>query len=308
MRSLLSLIVLLLPVLVIVSCESDGGDGASGGKPVIVATTGMIADAARNIAGDRMEVIGLMGPGVDPHLYRPARRDLELLSDADLILYNGLHLEGKMGDVLEHLAGRKPVVAVAAGIDPSALRTPPEFAGNYDPHIWFDVKLWTSAVRSAADAIVALDSANADYYRSNARQYVALLDSLDAWVREQIASVPRESRVLVTAHDAFGYFGRAYDVEVHGLQGISTVSEFGLADLNAIADLIAGRNVKAVFVESSVPKRNIEALVEGVRDRGHEVRIGGELFSDAMGEKGKPEGTYIGMVSWNVRTIVEALR
>lgn len=308
MRPTFSLITSVLLILLIAGCGKSDTAGKEDGKRTIVATTGMIADAARNIAGDRMEVVGLMGPGVDPHLYRPAQSDLGALSKADLVLYNGLHLEGKMGDVLERLAARKPVVAVAAKIDPALLRTPPEFAGSHDPHIWFDVKLWTKAVQEAGDAIAALDTANAEFYRTNTRNYIARLDSLDAWVREQIASVPQESRVLITAHDAFGYFGQAYNLEVHGLQGISTVSEFGLADLKNIVEMIAQRKIKAVFIESSVPKRNIEALVEGVRGRGHEVKIGGELFSDAMGEEGKPEGTYIGMVSWNVRTIVEALR
>lgn len=308
MRVLFYLTILVLFAGSVVGCDSSEEGGDAGKKMTIVATTGMIADAARNIAGDRMEVIGLMGPGVDPHLYRPAQSDLTHLSEADLVLYNGLHLEGKMGDVLERLAGRKPVTAVAGRIDPSLLRTPPEFAGSHDPHIWFDVKLWEKAVQEAADAIVAVDTANAEFYRANARNYIARLDSLDAWVREQIASIPQQSRVLITAHDAFGYFGRAYNLEVHGLQGISTVSEFGLADLQNIVGIIADRKIKAVFIESSVPKRNIEALVEGVRGRGHEVKIGGELYSDAMGEEGKPEGTYIGMVSSNVRTIVEALR
>ncbi len=308
MRVLFYLTILVLLAGSAVGCDSSEEGSDAGKKMTIVATTGMIADAARNIAGDRMEVIGLMGPGVDPHLYRPAQSDLTHLSEADLVLYNGLHLEGKMGDVLERLAGRKPVRAVAERIDPSLLRTPPEFAGSHDPHIWFDVKLWEKAIQEAADAIVAVDTANAEFYRANARNYIARLDSLDAWVREQIASVPQQSRVLITAHDAFGYFGRAYNLEVHGLQGISTVSEFGLADLQNIIGIIADRKIKAVFIESSVPQRNIEALVEGVRGRGHDIKIGGELYSDAMGEEGKPEGTYIGMVSSNVRTIVEALR
>ncbi len=230
------------------------------------------------------------------------------MNNADLILYNGLHLEGKMADVLEKLGVRKAVAAVAENIASSSLRTPPEFEGNHDPHVWFDVQLWKSAVQEAARAITSVDSANADFYQQNVQRYLAQLDSLDAWIRTEIGSLPEESRVLITAHDAFGYFGDAYGMEVHGLQGISTVSEFGVADINALVNLIASRKVKAVFVESSVPKRNIEALVEGVKAKGHEVKIGGELFSDAMGERGTPEGTYIGMVSGNVRTIVEALR
>lgn len=309
MRTLTLFALITISAFLFSACAAEENEGSTGEKQLeIVATTGMIADVAQNIVGDKMDVVGLMGPGVDPHLYRASQNDLTLLNNADLILYNGLHLEGKMAEVLERLGARKPVAAVAENIASSSLLTPPEFEGNHDPHIWFDVQLWKNAVQEAARAIIALDSANADFYQQNTQQYLAQLDSLDAWIRAEIGSLPEESRVLITAHDAFGYFGNAYGMEVRGLQGISTVSEFGVADINALVSMIASRKVKAVFVESSVPKRNIEALVEGVKAKGHEVKIGGELFSDAMGEKGTPEGTYIGMVSWNVRTIVEALR
>lgn len=277
-------------------------------RTTIVATTGMIADAARIIVGDSAEVIGLMGPGVDPHLYKAGSNDLGLLTDADVILYNGLHLEGKMGDVLEKLAARKSVVAVAERIDEAQLRSPPEFKGAHDPHVWFDVALWRTVVDGMADTLAALHPGNAAYYRANADVYLGRLDSLDRWVRAEIATIPKDGRVLITAHDAFGYFGRAYDIEVKGLQGISTVSEFGLADRNAMVELIVARKIKAIFVESSVPRRNVESLIEGVTGSGGTVRIGGELFSDAMGEEGTPEGSYVGMVEANVRKIVEALR
>lgn len=310
MRTFVLLVLIAAQAFILPACSGEHQDDDTAGtsRMKIVATTGMIADAAQNIVGDRMEVAGLMGPGVDPHLYRASQNDLALLQGADLILYNGLHLEGKMADVLEKLGERKSVTAVADRADPSSLRTPPEFEGNYDPHIWFDVRLWKTAVEEAGQAIIQIDSANADFYRGNMNAYLARLDSLDSWIRTEINSLPADSRILITAHDAFGYFGAAYDMEVRGLQGISTVSEFGVADINALVDLIAERKVKAVFVESSVPRRNIDALVEGVKARGHDVKIGGELFSDAMGEAGTPEGTYMGMVSWNVRTIVEALR
>lgn len=274
----------------------------------ITATTGMIEDAVRNVAGEHADVIALMGPGVDPHLYKATQGDLAKLSNADVVFYNGLHLEGKMVDVLEKLARRKPVVAVSDGIDPGRLRSPPEFKGNHDPHIWFDVKLWSGAVRRIATELKKVDTTHAAAYDRNAEAFIKRLDSLDGWVREQIAIVPREQRVLVTAHDAFGYFGRAYDIEVRGLQGISTVSEFGLADVAALVNEIVARKIKAVFVESSVPKRSIEAVVAGVQSKGHEVRIGGQLYSDAMGDAGTPQGTYIGMVSANVNTIVGALK
>jgi manganese/zinc/iron transport system substrate-binding protein len=200
------------------------------------------------------------------------------------------------------------VVAVADGVDQTKLRRPAEFKGNYDPHIWFDVKLWTGAVRKIADEMKLVDPPHAAEYEKNAVAYIARLDSLDGWVRSEIATIPKDLRVLVTAHDAFGYFGRAYDIEVRGLQGISTVSEFGLADISSLVDMIAERKIKAVFVESSVPRRSIEAVVKGVRDKGHDVTIGGQLYSDAMGAAGTPDGTYIGMVSANVNTIVKALR
>lgn len=303
-------ILLLLAVFLFAGC-GGGSDSPQPKKLRIVTTTGMIEDAVRNIVGDdsaSATITALMGPGVDPHLYKASQQDLSLLTEADIIFYNGLHLEGKMVEVLEKLARTKPVVAVADGVDPAKLRTPPEFNGNHDPHIWFDVKLWEGGVRKIAEALQARDTANAARYRQHAERYVRQLDSLDRWVRDHIATIPKEGRVLITAHDAFGYFGQAYDIEVRGLQGISTVSEYGLADVQALVEMIASRNIKAVFVESSVPRRSIEAVVEGVKAKGKNVTIGGQLFSDAMGAKGTPEGTYIGMVSANVNTIVNALK
>ena len=306
MLSLRFVLTILIAAAVGVGC----GDAAehSAADLDITVTTGMIADAVLNVAGDHAKVTALMGPGVDPHLYKATQGDLARLTSADVVFYNGLHLEGKMVDVLEKLSRQKPVVAVTDGVKESDLRSPPEFQGAHDPHIWFDVKLWAGAVRRIADELKKVDETNAEEYDRNATQYIRRLDSLDTWVRTQIATIPKIQRVMITAHDAFGYFGRAYDIEVRGLQGISTVSEFGLADRAALENLIAERKIKAVFVESSVPKRSIEAVVEGVRAKGHEVRIGGELYSDAMGDAGTPEGTYIGMVTANVNTIVGALR
>ncbi len=297
--------------LIVMGCSDrkDGSDQpSSDGRLRIVATTGMIADAARNIVGEHAEVVGLMGAGVDPHLYKATQNDLKLLSEADIILYNGLHLEGKMADVLGKLAARKLVIALAEGLDTTLLRRPPEFEGAYDPHVWFDVDLWKRVAQNLTDTLTALDAENVEVYRSNGGIYTASLDALDEWVIQQISTIPEKSRVLVTAHDAFGYFGGAYGIEVRGLQGISTVSEAGLADRAAMIDLIVERKVKAVFIESSINPKAIEAIVEGVNGRGHSVSIGGELFSDAMGEDGTPEGTYVGMVRANVNTIVEALR
>uniref|UniRef100_A0A832I548 Manganese transporter n=1 Tax=Eiseniibacteriota bacterium TaxID=2212470 RepID=A0A832I548_UNCEI len=288
-------------------CAPDGG-GARGGRLPVTATTGMVADLARAVGGPHVAVTGLMGPGVDPHLYKASEGDLARLDGARLVLYNGLNLEGKMGDLLVRMSRTRPTVAVTEAIPESLLREPPEFAGHYDPHVWFDVSLWARAVDRVRDALAEADPPRRAAYEANAAAYRDTLAALHAWVAAEIASIPPPRRVLVTAHDAFGYFGRAYGIEVVGLQGISTVAEFGLADVRRLVDLIVARRVPAVFVESSVPRRALDAVVEGCRARGHEVRVGGTLYSDALGAEGTPEGTYAGMVRANVRAIVGALR
>ncbi|RME76251.1 MAG: manganese transporter [Planctomycetota bacterium] len=274
----------------------------------MVATVGMLADAAREVAGERAEVAGLMGPGVDPHLYKASETDVELLVGADLILYVGLHLEGKMGSLFERLETRRPVVGVGETLPEAALRTVPGFAGAHDPHIWFDVKLWARALAALPGALARIDPEGRAAFEQRFARYRAELEALDRWVRERIATIPPERRVLVTAHDAFGYFGRAYGVEVIGLQGISTVTEAGLADVARLVDLLVERRIPAVFVESSVSRRGVQAVIEGARARGHAVRVGGTLYSDALGPPGSGAETYIGMVRHNVNTIVEALR
>ena len=275
----------------------------------VVSTVGMITDIVRNVGGERVAVRGLMGPGVDPHLYKPSAGDAIRLGNADIIFYGGLHLEGRMAELFEkiELTG-KPAVAVSRDIDPKRLRQPPEFEGKYDPHIWFDVSLWQSATRTVAAALTSLDPNSAALYAANASAYLAKLETLDQYARSQIATIPAAQRVMITAHDAFGYFGQAYGMEVRGLQGISTASEISAADVQGLTEFITSRKIKALFVESSVPESTVRAVQEAVRSRGHEVLIGGELFSDAMGAEGTPEGTYIGMVTFNVDTIVSALR
>ncbi|HEY8476747.1 MAG TPA: zinc ABC transporter substrate-binding protein [Chloroflexota bacterium] len=273
----------------------------------VVATTGMIADAARNVGGEHVDVKGLMGPGVDPHLYKASQGDVRALAEADLILYHGLGLEGRMADILANMARTKPTVAVAESV-PKELLIPAEgFGGHYDPHIWFDLSLWKIAVERVRDALIAVDPGRAAAYRANAAAYLQAIDETDAYVRSRIAEIPEASRVLVTAHDAFGYFGRAYGVEVVGLQGISTDTEVGLRDIQNLVDLLVSRRIKAVFVESSVPRRSLEAVVQGARSRGHTVTIGGELFSDALGAESTAAGTFLGAVRHNVDTIVAAL-
>jgi manganese/zinc/iron transport system substrate-binding protein len=229
------------------------------------------------------------------------------MAQADMIFYNGLHLEAKMGEVFEQMEGRVSTVAVTDGIDQSTLLTPPEFEGAHDPHVWFDVSLWKSAAEQARDALIEMDPDHADLYRDNAESYLAELDELHAYVKAEAEKVPAEQRVIITAHDAFNYFGQAYGFEVRGLQGISTATEAGTADVQELADFIVERRIPAVFVESSVPPRTIEAVQAAVRSKGFEVEIGGELFSDAMGNPDTPEGTYNGMVRHNVDTIVSAL-
>jgi manganese/zinc/iron transport system substrate-binding protein len=268
----------------------------------------MVADLARNIGGDRVEVIGLMGPGVDPHYYKASQGDLARITDADIVLFNGLFLEGKMEDIFAKMARSKKVVAVAGGVDEKNLRRPPEFLGHFDPHIWFDVSLWAQTVEVAVASLSELDPEGAEVYRRNGEQYRARLDALHQWVIEQVGQISEQQRVLITAHDAFGYFGLAYGFEVVGLQGISTVAEYGVNDVTQLVDRIVERQVKAIFVESSVPVRSIEAVRQGCLNRGFEVVIGGTLYSDAMGGAGSGADSYVGMVESNVNTIVGALR
>ena len=273
----------------------------------VVTTIGQIGDVVKNIAGDRVDLVELMGPGIDPHLYRASEGDVVSLADADIVFYNGLHLEAKMADVFEKMRGSVTTVAVTDEIDRDELLNPPEFEGAYDPHVWFDVSKWMSVTEVIRDSFVDIDPEHAELYEDNARHYLAELEELDRYVAERAQLVLEEKRVLITAHDAFNYFGEAYDFEVRGLQGISTASETGTADLSGLADFIVEREIPAIFVETSVPQRFVEALREAVAARGAEVSIGGSLYSDAMGDAGTPEGTYIGMVRHNIDTIVAGL-
>jgi manganese/zinc/iron transport system substrate-binding protein len=277
-------------------------------RPIrVVTTVGMVSDVVRNVGGDRVEVRALMGPGIDPHQYKASEGDVLRLGTADIVFYSGLHLEAKVGEVLERMGDRIRTKAVTDDIDRASLLKPAEFEGQYDPHVWFDVSLWAQTVDTVRDALIELDPPSADYYRANAERYRSELEDLHEYVRQQAARIPEDQRVLVTAHDAFNYFGRAYGFEVRGLQGISTAAEAGTSDVRQLADFLAQRQIRAVFIESSVPVRNVEAVQAAVRSRGWDIAIGGELFSDAMGSEGTPEGTYMGMVRHNIDTIVNAL-
>ncbi|MBM9593048.1 metal ABC transporter solute-binding protein, Zn/Mn family [Roseitranquillus sediminis] len=273
----------------------------------VVTTTGMIADAAREVGGEHVEVRSLMGPGVDPHSYRQTRSDIAALTRADLVLWHGLYLEAQMEELLEKLAERQPVVAVAEALPRERLLSYGTYEGRWDPHVWMDPELWGEVVLSVRDALSDARPEAAEDFGRNADVYREKLTALDGYAAEVTATVPEGRRVLVTAHDAFSYFGDAYDVEVLGIQGISTESEAGLARIGELVDLLVERDIGAVFVESSVSDRNVRALAEGAAAQGHEVRIGGELYSDAMGEPGTYEGTYLGMIDHNVTTIVRAL-
>lgn len=305
MRSMLVPFLALLLVTAF-GCSRQGSQPTKSGLR-IVTTTAMIADAARNVAGKHAEVIALMGQGVDPHVYKASPGDVRTLESADLILYNGLHLEGRMADTLAQLGKRRRVVAVAEAIPHDLLRNPPEFEGQHDPHVWFDPTLWKFVADRVRDAMIETDPSHEAEYRANAAKYATELDGLHAWTKAQISTIPEQGRVLITAHDAFGYFGRAFGLEVLGIQGISTDSETSLDTVRSLVTLLSDRKIPAVFVESSVPRKSIEALIEGAKARGHSLTIGGELFSDAMGPEGTPEGTYLGMVRHNVVTIVKAL-
>jgi manganese/zinc/iron transport system substrate-binding protein len=275
----------------------------------VIATTGQVGDLVRNVGGDLVDVRALMGPGVDPHLFRASEQDVIDLIDSDMIFYSGLFLEGNLGEVLEQAENRIPVNAVSDGVPEDQLIQPEDdaFYGNPDPHFWFDPTLWAYAADETARALAELDDEHADTYTANAETYKAQLDELDAYAMEQFGRIPEQSRVLVTAHDAFGYLGRRYGLEVVGLQGISTATEAGVRDVQSIADLLVAREVRAIFVETSVPERTIESVQVAARDRGWDVQIGGALYSDAMGDEGTDEGTYLGMMRYDIDTIVAGL-
>ena len=268
----------------------------------------MVRDIVRHVVGNRGTVTGLIESGVDPHLFKPTRGDVKRLSDADIVFYSGLALEGRMSETFEQLrrAG-KPVFAVTERIEAASLRTPPEFGDHHDPHVWMDAALWSQCVEHVGESLAKLDPPNADEYRQRATAHRAELTRLDDYARRSIASIPESQRVLVTAHDAFGYFSQAYGIEVKSVQGVSTEAEAGVSDVNRLVDLLVERKLPAIFVESSVNAKNIKAVIEGAASRGVTVRVGGELFSDAMGQDGTYEGTYLGMIDHNVTTIVRAL-
>jgi len=274
----------------------------------IVTTVGMVTDIVRQVVGDNAEVIGLIGEGTDPHTHALTRNDVKQLNSADIVFYVGLQLEGKMDGQLQRLAERgRKIFAVTDAIDKQELRQDAQFGSHPDPHVWMDVSIWNRCVKFVADTMAAQDPEHADQYQANAGTLQTQLESLHDYVGDVIASVPQQQRVLVTAHDAFGYFSRAYDIEVRSIQGISTDSQAGINDINRLVDFVVQRKIAAIFVESSVPRRHVEAVIDGAKDKNWEVRIGGELYSDAMGQPGQYQGTYMGMIDHNATTITRAL-
>jgi manganese/zinc/iron transport system substrate-binding protein len=299
----------LVTLLLFAGCSSSTDQPAVGsshslaGKVTVLATTGMIADAARIVGGDHAEVMALMGPGVDPHLYQPTARDQGKLKTAQLIFYNGLHLEGKMVEIFESLAKQKRVVAVSSGISESRLLSWKASAGMHDPHIWFDVKLWQEAVRTIAQAYVEADPPHAPDYERRSSDYLAELDRLDQYCRDRAAELADDERVLITSHDAFHYFGRAYGFEVIGIQGISTDSEAGLKAITDAVDLIRMRHIRAIFPETSVSRAAIERVAKD-----SQAELGPELYSDALGAPDSSAGNYVGMIRTNIDNIVNSLK
>ncbi len=299
-------LIFTLAIITVFSCKETS---EKSGKLNIVTTTSMITDLVHNIGGELVEVNGLMGAGVDPHLYKASEGDVSKLYNADIIFYNGLHLEGKLVEVFEKMENTNKVqVPLAEALDKATLIGSDYFASNYDPHVWFDIAYFMQFARRVSEVLSENDPPNAASYAKNLDVYLEKLDNLQEEIVAKIATLPREKRILVTAHDAFNYFGKAYDFQVVGLQGLSTATEAGVQDVQRLSEFIIENNVKAIFVESSVPRRTIEALEQAVKSKGHEVKIGGSLYSDALGNSGSVEGTYLGMFRYNVNTIVNELK
>lgn len=300
---------LLLIIILVFSCQNETKTKATEEvKLNVVTTTSMITDLVRNIGGDSINLQGLMGSGVDPHLYKASEGDVSKLVNADVIFYNGLHLEGKLVEVFEKMkSSDKATIALADELNKNQLIGSEYFGSNYDPHVWFDIDFFKQFTEKVTKVLSDNDPDNAEFFRSNEKRYLADLTKLKEDVQGVVDALEPEKRILVTAHDAFNYFGQAYDFNVVGLQGLSTATEAGVQDVQRLAAFIIEKNVKAIFIESSVPKRTIEALQEAVRSKGHKVEIGGTLYSDALGNAETPEGTYVGMYRYNIKTIISAL-
>lgn len=291
---------------IFIGCKNTSEEN---GKIKVVTTTTMLTDLVKNIGGDAVKVEGLMGAGVDPHLYKASEGDVSKLHNADIIFYSGLHLEGKLVDVFEKMEKQnKKTISLGESLHKDDLIPSKLFASNYDPHVWFNIQFFKQFAQKITEVLSEENPENAILFKENNKAYQEKLDLLEAEIKQTIETLPKEKRILVTAHDAFNYFGNEYGFEVVGLQGISTATEAGVQDVQRLSDFIIKNNIKAIFIESSVPRRTIEALREAVLSKKHDVTIGGSLYSDALGNQGTEEGTYIGMFKYNVKTIVDALK
>jgi manganese/zinc/iron transport system substrate-binding protein len=295
-------------IVTILTLLGPGYGVAQGSKLRIVTTTGIIADTVSQIGGEYVAVSSLMGEGVDPHLYKASPGDMKRLLEADLVFHNGLHLEGKMADALVKLAARKPVFAISQGIPRPQLRSPDNQPDAIDPHIWFSATLWQFVIDEITKVLTQHMPHNKELLLRNSMRLKEEFRTLDTWIKNEISNIPEERRILITAHDAFGYYGAAYGIQVLAIQGMSTDSEASLQEINQLVDTIVSRKIPAVFVESSVPQKTVHALVEGARAKTHQVIVGGELFSDALGASGTEVGTLAGIIRHNTNTIVTALR
>jgi manganese/zinc/iron transport system substrate-binding protein len=305
-RIYINVISVFILAVFLTSCEESVSSSSK--KPIVLTTTGMIGDMAKNLLGDIAEVKTMMGPGVDPHLYKASQGDMQLISDADIIIYNGLHLEGKLVEIFEKTAKSKPTIALGNFIPVEDIMKSENTGEAPDPHIWMNPKIWKKATIGLTDTLKSLFSKEKGSIQNACNSYSKQLTELDNMVDSLVNLIPEKGRVLITSHDAFRYFGKEYGLEVKGLQGISTVSEYGLRDVKNMVDLINSREIKAVFVESSVSSKSLESVVQGCRDKGHLVNIGGTLFSDSMGDPKSSEGSYLGMIRHNATVISNSLR
>jgi manganese/zinc/iron transport system substrate-binding protein len=301
--------IIILIALISFSCKKEEKKDRTNEKLRVVTTTSQVTDLVKALAGDLVEIEGLMGAGVDPHLYKASEGDVAKFYNADVIFYSGLHLEGKLEDVFEKMRHQgKKTIAVSDAISKSDLISSADFASSYDPHFWFSIPKWKKATKYVAEELSKLDARNAIKYAANAKIYIEKLTALEKNNETQLEVLSKEKRILVTAHDAFAYFGEGYDFQVVSLQGLSTATEAGVQDVQRISDFIIKHNVKSIFIESSVPVRTVEALQAAVNAKNHQVEIGGTLYSDALGNTGTIEGTYIGMYEYNMKIIVNALK
>lgn len=300
------LIYLSIIAIAFISCRIE--PKVQHGPLHIVTTTGIIKDCIKMIVGDSAEVSSIMGPGTDPHIYKPTPSDIELLEKADVIICNGLHLEGKMAEMLDNYAKEKPVLKISDGITESDIIKSADFADSFDPHIWFDTKIWMQGLKYIADELGKIDSISASYFSKNFENYQLEINELDTWVSSQLDSIPLEKRILITSHDAFSYFGRRYNIEVRGIQGISTLSEVGLKDISDMVDFIIERKIASIFVETSTSQKTAQSIVDGCKAKKFELSLKGPLYSDALGEPDSEGGTYIGMIKSNVTILVNGLK